>query len=131
MKNHSPFSQPFELLPTTLPVFPLSSAVVLPRGLLPLNIFEPRYLNMIKDAMQGEQLIGMIQPQDNKTGSTLVKVGCAARIIRYEETSDGRLEILLAGLCRFEVREEISSMRGYRLIAVSYTHLTLPTTPYV
>lgn len=116
MKKHSPFTQPFELLPNTLPIFPLPSAVVLPGGLLPLNIFEPRYLNMIKDAMQGEQLIGMIQPQNNESPPSLFKVGCAARIIRYEETSDGRLEILLAGLCRFEIGKELSSMRGYRLI---------------
>jgi len=116
MKKHSPFTQNFDALPNTLPVFPLPNAVVLPGGLLPLNIFEPRYLTMFKDAMQGEQLIGMIQPQDRESPPELFKIGCAARVIRYEETNDGRLEVLLSGLCRFEVSEELSSMRGYRLI---------------
>ncbi len=120
MKKHSPFTQSFDLLPNTLPVFPLSNAVVLPGGLLPLNIFEPRYLNMFKDAMKGAQLVGMIQPKDDQTPPDLFDIGCAARIIRYEETSDGRLEILLAGLCRFERAEELSSMRGYRLIVPSW-----------
>lgn len=120
MKKHSPFTQRFELLPNTLPIFPLPNAVVLPGGLLQLNIFEPRYLNMLKDAMRGDQLIGMIQPENDETPPALFKVGCAARVIRYEETSDGRLEILLAGLCRFEISEELSSMRGYRLVSPNW-----------
>jgi len=93
---------------------------VLPGGTLALNIFEPRYLNMIHDAMKGEQLIGMIQPKDDLTPATLHAIGCAARIIHYSETKDGRLEILLEGLCRFAILEELSSMRGYRLIKPSW-----------
>lgn len=116
MKERSPFTQSYEQLPHTLPVFPLNGAVVLPGGMLELNIFEPRYLNMVQDAIKSDQLIGMIQPKDELMPATLHSVGCAGRIIRFSETKDGRLEILLEGLCRFSVHEELSSMRGYRLI---------------
>ncbi|MFT6407363.1 MAG: Lon protease-like protein [Arenicella sp.] len=116
MTTKSPFMQSYQQLPTTLPVFPLGGAVVMPGGRLPLNIFEARYLNMLRDAMKSDQLIGMIQPKDELTPATLHSVGCAARVIQYTETDDGRLEVLLAGLSRFEIDEELSSMRGYRLI---------------
>jgi Lon protease-like protein len=108
--------QSFQQLPTTLPVFPLSGAVVMPGGVLPLNIFEARYLNMIGDAMRSNQLIGMIQPKDELVPATLHAVGCAARVIQYTETKDGRIEVVLEGLCRFNIDEELSCMRGYRLI---------------
>ncbi len=134
MKNHSPFTQTFEQLPTTLPIFPLSNAVVMPGGFLPLNIFEPRYLNMFKDAMQGDQLIGMIQPKDIQSQDTLTKskeakenspslfdIGCAARISSYQETTDGRLEVMLTGICRFQVKQEITSMRGYRIVVPDWS----------
>jgi Lon protease-like protein len=116
MTSKSPFMQSYQQLPTTLPVFPLSGAVVMPSGALTLNIFEARYLNMISDAMKSNQLIGMIQPKDELIPATLHAVGCAARVIQYTETKDGRLEIVLEGLCRFGIHEELSSMRGYRLI---------------
>ncbi|MFT6033649.1 MAG: Lon protease-like protein [Arenicella sp.] len=116
MTSKSPFMQSYQQLPTTLPVFPLSGAVVMPGAKLPLNIFEARYLNMLRDAMKSNQLIGMIQPKDELTPATLHTVGCAARVIQYAETDDGRLEIVLEGLCRFDIDEELSSMRGYRLI---------------
>ena len=125
MRKKSPFTQSFELLPSTLPVFPLDGAVVLPCGALPLNIFEPRYLKMVHDAMKSDQLIGMIQPKNQLAVPTLYETGCAARIIQYSETSDGRLEIVLEGLCRFNISEELICMRGYRLIKpnwVSYEH---------
>ncbi len=99
--------QQFEQLPDTLPVFPLTNAVVMPGGHLPLNIFEPRYLNMLQDAMERHRLIGMIQPRDESPNPDLYSVGCAARITRYEETNDGRLEVSLTGLCRFEIKEEL------------------------
>lgn len=124
MKKNSPFTQNFDQLPNSLAIFPLSNAVVMPGGLLPLNIFEPRYLNMLKDAMRGDQLIGMIQPKNeglNDDTPDLFNVGCAARISRYEETNDGRLEIMLAGLCRFKVKKEITSMRGYRVVAPDWS----------
>ncbi len=116
MRKKSPFTQSYEQLPNTLPIFPLPGAVVLPGGALPLNIFEPRYLKMIQDAMRDDQLIGMIQPKDELADRSLCDTGCAARIIRYSETSDGRLEVVLEGLCRFNIIEELSCMRGYRLI---------------
>ena len=116
MSERSPFTQTFDQLPQTLPIFPLPNAVVLPGGFLPLNIFEPRYLNMVMDAMESHRLIGMIQPRTAHESSDLYQVGCAGRIIRYAETQDGRLEIVLAGVCRFEMAEEIACTRGYRLI---------------
>ena len=116
MNRLPPFVQPFEHLPATLPVFPLSNAVVLPASNLPLNIFEPRYLNMVQDAMESHRLIGMIQPRDDTANPDLYQVGCAGRITRYAETNDGRLEIALTGLCRFSIEEELSTTRGYRLV---------------
>ncbi|MEO0369047.1 MAG: LON peptidase substrate-binding domain-containing protein, partial [Pseudomonadota bacterium] len=111
-------------LPASLPVFPLRNAVVLPGGYLPLNIFEPRYLNMVRDAMRSHQLIGMIQPKPDQSAldsePELYRVGCAGRIFRYQETQDGRLEIALIGLCRFSVAEEMASTRAYRIIAPSW-----------
>lgn len=117
--------QQFDQLPDSLPVFPLTNAVVLPGGVLPLNIFEPRYLNMLQDAMESHHLIGMIQPLDEKQNPELYKVGCAGRITRYEEMRDGRLEIQLTGLCRFHIKEELSSTRGYRLIVPDWSHFSL------
>lgn len=120
MKKLNPFMQDFNDLPNTLPIFPLNNAVVMPGSHLPLNIFEPRYLNMLQDAMESHRLIGMIQPRADNSEIGLHEVGCAARITRYEETIDGRLEISLTGLCRFQIHEEITSTRGYRLIVPSW-----------
>jgi Lon protease-like protein len=130
MKKTSPFAQSFDQLPSSLPIFPLSNAIVLPGGHLPLNIFEPRYLNMFKDVMKDAQLIGMIQPKDSQpqgseTPPPLFDVGCAARVTRYEETSDGRLEVMLTGLCRFSVQKEIPSIRGYRVIVPDWASYEL------
>jgi uncharacterized protein len=116
MKSGSSFIQTFDKLPTTLPVFPLARAVVLPGGELPLNIFEPRYLNMVQDAMSSHRLIGMIQPVDDQRVPQLYPVGCAGRITRYAETADSRLEIVLSGVCRFRIADEIRTTRGYRLV---------------
>ena len=117
--------QQFEQLPDTLPVFPLTNAVVMPGGHLPLNIFEPRYLNMLQDAMERHRLIGMIQPRDESPNPDLYSVGCAARITRYEETNDGRLEVSLTGLCRFEIKEELVTTRGYRLIVPDWSKFAM------
>lgn len=95
-------------LPDILPVFPLSGVLLFPRWSLPLNIFEPRYLNMIDDAMAGHRIIGMIQSQnDDRTHPSLVKTGCAGRITSYSETDDGRYLISLTGICRFGVSDEL------------------------
>ncbi|HZZ86840.1 MAG TPA: LON peptidase substrate-binding domain-containing protein [Caulobacteraceae bacterium] len=104
-------------LPALLPVFPLDGALLLPGCQLPLQIFEPRYLNMIDDAMSGERLIGMIQTHGgSRAFPTLVDVGCAGRITAYAETGDGRYMITLTGICRFAVREELSTPTPYRQV---------------
>src|SRR6201988_3190708 len=92
-------------LPAIIPVFPLSGALLLPRGQLPLNIFEPRYLAMIDDALRGPRLIGMIQPEDEEAEDKppLFQVGCVGRITQFAETGDGRYLIQLTGISRFRV----------------------------
>lgn len=112
-----------EDLPVKLPVFPLTGAVLLPRGELPLNIFEARYLAMIDAALKGDRLIGMIQPsehEDKVLKPALSKVGCAGRITGFRETEDGRLLITLTGVCRFEVAEELGVDTPYRQIRPVY-----------
>ena len=109
----------FEDLPLTLPVFPLTGVLLLPRAKLPLNIFEPRYLNMVTDAMRADRLIGMIQPHHDADGGAapaLYDVGCAGRITSYSETEDGRILITLSGVCRFRVAAELETIRGYRMV---------------
>jgi hypothetical protein len=106
-------------LPTSLPIFPLTGVLLLPHGQLPLNIFEPRYLAMVDDAMRGDRLIGMVQPRDaepTSQGPAVYGVGCAGRITSYAETDDGRFLITLTGICRFHVGEETPPKRGYRRV---------------
>jgi uncharacterized protein len=111
-------------LPQSLAVFPLNGALLLPRAELPLNVFEPRYLDMIADAMAGSRLIGMIQPQDDKADvmgrPLLSKVGCAGRITAYQETPDSRLMITLTGVCRFVVETELIAVTTYRQVQPDY-----------
>ncbi len=121
MNKTNTFAQTFDQLPSTLPIFPLRNAVFLPGGFLPLNIFEPRYLNMVQDAMRKDQLIGMIQPRDDGDEPNLYDIGCAGRVIRYEETNDGRIQIMLMGLCRFSIQDELATTRGYRLIQADWS----------
>ena len=102
-------------LPTTLPLFPLPGAMLFPRWTLSLNIFEPRYLNMIDDAMAGDRLIGMVQTTGGpKSCPDLASIGCAGRITSYSETEDGRYMIVLTGICRFEVDELNDVATPYR-----------------
>lgn len=105
-------------LPGTLAVFPLPGAVLFPRWQLPLNIFEPRYLNMIDDAMRGSRLIGMVQatggPRDKPE---LARIGCAGRITTYSETEDGRYLITLSGIARFRIAAELNAATPYRQVA--------------
>jgi len=110
-------------LPETLPVFPLTGAVLLPRGELPLNIFEPRYVAMIDDAMRGDRLVGMIQPLPGGNGAAappLFQIGCAGRLTRFAETGDGRYLITLTGVARFRLGAEIENGAPYRRFGVSY-----------
>ena len=108
-------------LPQVIPVFPLAGAIVLPRGQLPLNIFEPRYLNMVDDAMAGDRIIGMIQPAGGPASlPSLSPVGCAGRITSFAETSDGRYLITLTGICRFRVSTELPSQSPYRQVRAQF-----------
>jgi Lon protease-like protein len=118
----SPFVLPFDHLPATLPIFPLPNAVVMPGCQLPLNIFEPRYLNLVFDALGAERLIGMVQPDPSGKEETAVyRTGTAGRIMSFSETQDGRLLIVLTGVCRFDIREEIPTTRGYRRVIADWT----------
>lgn len=105
----------YEELPDVLPIFPLHGVLLLPGGRLPLNIFEPRYLAMFDDALRGLRMIGMIQPRENAEGK-LYTVGCAGKIVSFSETLDGRYEVMLKGISRFEIGHELSPIRGYRRI---------------
>ncbi len=110
-------------IPSRIPVFPLSGALLLPRTQVPLNIFEPRYLQMIEDALGAERLIGMVQPSvaAASTNAGIVEakvrlhtVGTIGRITSFMETDDGRFLITLTGLCRFRIREELDTVTPYR-----------------
>jgi Lon protease-like protein len=118
--------------PGVIPVFPLTGSLLLPGTLLPLNVFEPRYRNMVADALEGERYIGMIQPlvprQDNwpaleppPENPELYTVGCVGRMDRCEPQPDGRYEIVLRGISRFRVREELPLHRGYRRVTADYS----------
>lgn len=108
--------------PTTIPVFPLAGCILLPRGQLPLNIFEPRYLRMVDDALAGSRMIGMIQPRDETPGpAPLFEVGCAGRITSFSETGDGRYLITLTGMLRFRIAAEVSRGTPYRIADVDYS----------
>lgn len=115
-----PFSVPATHLPDTLPIFPLSGAVLLPFGRLPLNVFEPRYLNLVADALGQHRLLGMVQPQGTTSGASLFNVGCAGRIVHFEETEDGRFLLALEGVCRFEILDESTTSGGYRRARVRW-----------
>ena len=111
-----------EDLPNILPVFPLSNFIIFPKTTVPLNIFEPRYIQMIDECMKTNRIIGMIQPK--KSGELkkpdLHNVGCAGKIVSFNETDDGRYIIILNGLCRFRISEEIKNDSLYRECEVKY-----------
>lgn len=113
-----------EDLPRRIPVFPLPGALLLPRGQMPLNIFEPRYLQMIDDAIRGDRIIGMIQPDmpegDSGTTPKLFDIGCAGRVTQFAETGDGRLIITLTGVARFRIVEEAVVTTPYRQCDVDF-----------
>ena len=113
-------------LPEVIPVFPLAGALLLPRGQMPLNIFEPRYLAMIEDALRSpHRLIGMIQPDPAHPGSdqnkpNLFRVGCVGRITQFAESGDGRYLIQLTGIARFRLEQELPVSTLYRQCRVTY-----------
>ena len=110
-------------LPNVLPIFPLSNFIIFPQTTVPLNIFEPRYIDMINDSMKSNKLIGMIQPKkasDDLTLPILHNIGCLGKITSFKETEDGRYLIELKGLIRFEVIKEIESIKKYRQYRVDF-----------
>ena len=111
-----------EELPENIPIFPLSNFIILPKTTVPLNIFEPRYIEMIDQSMKSNRLIGMIQPK--KTGELkkpdLHSVGCAGKITSFNETDDGRYLIILNGICRFKITDEVKNDNLYRECEVQY-----------
>ena len=109
-------------LPQMIPVFPVDGALLLPGGDLPLQVFEPRYLNMIDDVMAGDRMIGMIQTRagGDRERPRLTGVGCAGRITSYAETADGRYLITLTGVCRFEAGAELAIPTPYRQLRARY-----------
>jgi len=116
-------------LPQRVAIFPLEGALLLPRAQLPLNIFEPRYVQMVSDAMSGDRIIGMIQPEagisadelnDPAIDVPIFKTGCAGRITSYTETPDGRLIITLSGVARFQVKQELARVTPYRICEVDF-----------
>jgi Lon protease-like protein len=123
--SRSAFDPSFEQLPARLPIFPLTGVLLLPRGRLPLNIFEPRYLAMTGDALGAERMIGMIQPQEgcgDAGDPPLYRIGCAGRITTFSETEDGRFLITLSGVARFAVAEELPrEERLYRRVAADWS----------
>jgi Lon protease-like protein len=110
-------------LPDELPIFPLTGALLLPRGRLPLNIFEPRYLAMIDDALGGARLIGMVQPTEDESKNFAPPVfgtGCAGRITSFAEEGS-RYVVMLTGICRFDIAGEIDGRHGYRRVTPDWT----------
>jgi len=112
-------------LPDAFPVFPLSGALLLPHGKLPLNIFERRYLAMVEDALGAGRKFGMIQPNPvlppGASGPALYRVGCLGQLTSFSETDDGRFLITLSGLTRFSVAEELPMHRGYRRVRADFS----------
>ena len=125
VSSRGPFEPRFSELPGTVPIFPLSGAVLLPGGRLPLNIFEPRYLSMVRDAIASpHRLIGMIQSYDDADeqgrAGALYDIGCAGRISSFSESDDGRVMITLSGTTRFRRLEDHEVEDGYRLAHISW-----------
>ena len=108
-------------LPKKISVFPLSNFIIFPNTTVPLNIFEPRYLDMINDSMRGDKIIGLIQPKNqNKDIPELYSIGCAAKITSYNELEDGRYLIALNGISRFKILKEVVNNKTYRECEVSF-----------
>ena len=112
-----------EELPKTIPVFPLSNFIIFPKTTVPLNIFEPRYIDMVNDSMSSNKMIGMIQPKslnNEKIPPDLHDVGCLGKITSFTETEDGRFLIQLKGILRFKKSKEVNSEKKYRSLEVEY-----------
>ena len=119
--SDNPFDTKFENLPAELPLFPLNGVLLLPRGRLPLNIFEPRYLNMVEHALGHQRLVGIAQPTVDgqpglgaPDGTALYRIGCAGRITNFQETTGGQIQLTLRGICRFNIVDELPLMNSFR-----------------
>ena len=123
MSMNKPYRGP-EDLPEVIPVFPLNGALLLPRGQLPLNIFEPRYMSMIDDAIRSERLIGMVQLSEDASAAAkrpaLYTMGCVGRITSLEESGDGRYLVTLTGVARYRILEELRTVTPYRQCRVDF-----------
>jgi uncharacterized protein len=129
MGMNKPYRRP-EDMPGVIPVFPLEGALLLPRGELPLNIFEPRYLQMVDDALASRRLIGMVQPAADGDAARsesppLMSCGCAGRITAFGESGDGRYLLTLTGVVRFDVLDELATTTPYRQCRVDYSRFVL------
>jgi Lon protease-like protein len=132
--KRNPLEPDNEELPQIIPVFPLRGALMLPERKLPLNIFEPRYLNLVHDVLKTpHRVFGMIQPKTaaprNEMKPSLYSIGCLGRISCFEETDDGRFLISLDGLIRFRLNEEVEMQEGYRRLSVNYDEFVGDRTP--
>jgi len=110
-------------LPSILNIFPLSGVLLLPRGQLPLNVFEPRYLALVDAALSGDRLIGVIQPTQNEDKvlkPSLATIGCAGRVTGFRENDDGRYLITLTGVCRFRIAEELATETPFRRVTADF-----------
>ena len=109
-------------LPKIIPIFPMSNFIIFPDTTVPLNIFEPRYIEMVKDSMKGNKLIGLIQPKKNNIDTILDlhETGCLGKITNFNDTSDGRYLIELNGLSRFKITKEIENNKPYRECEISF-----------
>lgn len=134
MSINKTYSGPADL-PMTIPVFPMSGALLLPRGDMPLNIFEPRYLTMIDDMLRTHRLIGVIQPlpeaSEAASAPPLFQIGCLGRITQFAESGDGRIFVVLTGVARFRVTQEVLTMTPYRQCAVDYEPFVNDFTPRI
>jgi hypothetical protein len=112
-------------LSKTISIFPLSNFIFFPQTTVPLNVFEPRYIQMVDDAMKGDRIIGMVQPKkSNQTIPILYNVGCAGKIISFNETEDGRYLIVLDGISRFKILEELNNDKLYRECKVNFDNFS-------
>lgn len=120
----------FDTLPKVIPVFPLAGALLLPRGRMPLHIFEPRYLAMIDDALRHHRIIGMIQPTSNTERLPgLYSIGCLGKLTSWTETDDGRYMVSLTGLTRFRVEQEFETATPYRQVKANFDPYVRDFTP--
>jgi uncharacterized protein len=129
MNVTAPYLSPAQM-PEVIPVFPLAGALLLPRARIPLNIFEPRYLVMVEDALRGDRVIGLIQPATEEAEApALLPVGCAGRLTQFAETGDGRYLVTLTGIARFRIVEEIAASTPYRQCRVAFSGFQSDFTP--